>query len=207
MKGVQGAGKNTFTDILAQLFIGYSNGNINDLNAVVGNFNSAIEHKVLIILNEMKSSKDAYLQDMDALKSLITDPRVRIGEKFQPNRWPENVSNLIFISNHAKPIIVPPDDRRFLVVNVSGKYKYDNKLLKDLHNLPESFYSNLITFFLNRDISKFDPTIIPLTGAKKHLIEACRSDVEQFIVENYNRFTVGITYSEWKQIYDVVYIS
>ena len=203
MKGVQGAGKNTFTDILAQLFIGYSNGNINDLNAVVGNFNSAIEHKILIVLNEMKSSKDAYLQDMDALKSLITDPRVRIGEKFQPNRWPENVSNLIFISNHAKPIIVPSDDRRFLVVNVSGKYKYDNKLLKDLHNLPESFYNNLMTFFLNRDISKFDPTVIPLTGAKKNLIEACRSDVEQFIVENYNRFTVGITYSEWKQIYDV----
>ena len=202
LKGAQGTGKNTFTDILAQLFVGYSNGNINKLKNVVGEYNSIIENKVLLVLNELRAAKDEYLQDMDKLKAIITDESLEIGEKYQVTRYSENVSNLIFISNHEKPLLIPKDDRRYLVLTVNGKYKYDNQLLKDLHNLPESFYDNLMTFLLNRDISSFDPTIIPETKAKKDLQRACRSDVDRFIMENYEKLLIGFPKRQFDEYFN-----
>lgn len=202
MKGNQGAGKNTFTDILAQLFVGYSEPNISAIDDIVGRWNSVIENKVLLVMNELMTAKDSYVQSMETLKTLITDPVMRIEEKFQPKRVSENVSNLIFISNNSKPIIIPKNDRRYLVITVNGKFVKDKKFFASLHNLPESFYDNLMTFFLNRDITQFDPTNVPWTQEKDALTDACRSDVEDFIVEIYDKLTTGILYKDLVECYN-----
>ena len=202
MKGTQGAGKNTFTDILSQLFVGYSEPNISSIDDIVGRWNSVIENKVLLVMNELMTAKDSYVQSMETLKTLITDPTMRIEEKFQPKRLSENVSNLIFISNNSKPIIIPKNDRRYLVITVNGKFVKDKRFFTSLHNLPESFYDNLMTFFLNRDISQFDPTNVPWTQEKDELSDACRSDVEDFIVEIYDKLTTGILYKDLVECYN-----
>ena len=51
LKGLQGVGKNRFTDILCELLAGYSERNINDIEELTGNFNSNVENKMLLILN------------------------------------------------------------------------------------------------------------------------------------------------------------
>lgn len=192
LKGIQGAGKNTFINIISELFYGYSAKNVTDMEDVIGSYNKTIENKILIVLNEVRSPKGSYIQNMDCLKSIITDPTFIIGEKFEPRREIENVSNLVFISNHSKPLIISPNDRRFLVLNVNGKYA-KSSFLKDFHHKTEDFYNNLLTFFINRDIKDYDPDDIPMTQAKKDIIEACRSKVEDWIVEHYNELAVGIT--------------
>ena len=196
LKGTQGSGKNTFTDILARLFVGYSEPNISEIDDVVGKFTSVVENKVLLVMNELMTIKGEYAKAMEKLKSLITDPDIRVEEKYEPKRTSENVSNLIFISNNSKPLIIPKNDRRYFVITVNGKFVKDKKFFASLHNLPESFYDNLMTFFLNRDISQFDPTTIPVTSEKDQLTEACRSDVEDFIMENYDKLTTGIVYKD-----------
>lgn len=200
LKGTQGAGKNTWTDILCELMSGYSQPNITRIEELTGQFNKVLEHCMFMVLNEMKSAKDSYVQNMDCLKAIITEPTLRIGEKFEPNRTVENVSNFVFISNHAKPLVVPANDRRYVVLLVNGKYK-ETEFLYNLHDLPDEFYDNLLTFFKSRDISKFDPKKIPMTDAKKDLIEACRTDYEDFIVENYDDFVSGIPYQTILSLY------
>ena len=41
-----------------------------------------------------------------------------------------------------------------------------------------------------------------MTQAKKNIIEACRSDVDNFIVKHYNKFVEGITATDTKLFYE-----
>ncbi|MBR6907133.1 hypothetical protein IKN40_01135 [bacterium] len=202
LKGTQGAGKNTFTDIISTLLTRYAQANVTRLEELTGRFNTVLENCMFMVLNEMKTARDEYVQNIDALKSIITDPTYRIEEKFQPARVVDNVCNFIFISNHSKPIIIPPNDRRYLVVRVSETIKlYNNQLLVDLHHKDSNFYDNLLTFFLHRDISKFDPTDIPITEDKRDLIIASRTNFDEWIVRNYDELVKGVNATRLKQLF------
>lgn len=201
LKGNQGCGKNTFTDILCELMAGYSQPNVTKLEELTGTFNKVLENCMFMVLNEMKSMKDSYIQNIDALKSILTDPTYRINEKFEPTRTVENVCNFIFISNNSKPLLIPPNDRRYLVLNASSKY-LRSKFLSDLHGRNQDFYENLMTYFLNRDISEFDPTDIPMTNAKRDIVESSRTPTEDWIVNNYDALVEGLTLEEVKKSYN-----
>ncbi|KAA6382096.1 MAG: hypothetical protein EZS28_022377 [Streblomastix strix] len=55
LQGLQGIGKNVFTNVLCELLAGYTSKNITDIDDFVGKFNAAIENKMLAIANEMKN--------------------------------------------------------------------------------------------------------------------------------------------------------
>ena len=207
LKGNEGAGKNAFTDLISYLTVGYSQNNVTRIEELTGQFNAIIENCMFMVLNEMKSARDEYIQNVDCLKSIITDSTIRVSEKFEPARTIENVCNFIFVSNHSKPLIIPPNDRRYLVLNVNGKFRNTpfltriRALTKEKYEESTSFYENLLTFFMKRDISKFNPIDIPMTDAKRDIIEASRTPVEDFIVENYNKFSEGFRVTELLDLY------
>ena len=192
LKGLQGIGKNTFTDVICELLSGYSENNVNQIGELTGNFNSVLESKMLLVLNELKNCGDDRLANFDTLKSIITDKTIRINEKNQPRRTSENVANLIFVTNNSYPVKIESGDRRYVVLACNGKYKNNHDYWNNMYNsfTPE-FYSHLLTFFINRDISNFNPRIIPMTEAKQDLIEASRNPVEQFICDYYNKLCKG----------------
>ena len=197
LKGLQGIGKNTFTDILCELLAGYSENNINQIGELTGNFNSVIESKMLLVLNELKNVGEDRLANFDTLKSIITDKTVRINVKNQPRRTSENVCNCIFVTNNSYPVKIESGDRRYVVLLCNGKYKNNHNYWDDIYNdLNEEFYSHLLTYFMKRDISNFNPRIIPMTDAKQDLIEASKSPVEQFICDYYNKLCEGWLCSE-----------
>lgn len=201
IKGKQGAGKNTFSDIFAELLSGYSEPNVTKIDELTGKYNDVIENCMFMVLNEIKSARGCYVQDMDALKSIITDPTMRVRGPYEPYRRADNVSNLIIMSNHAKPISVPADDRRFVVLNVNGMYS-NAKYIADLHYVDVDFYNHLLTYLTKRDIKDFAPfRDSPITYEKLDIITASRQPYEKFIVENYDALTRGITLGELKRLY------
>ena len=193
LKGLQGIGKNTFTDILCELLSGYSENNINQIGELTGNFNSVVESKMLLILNELKNAGEDRLANFDTLKSIVTDKTIRINEKNQPRRTSENVSNLIFVTNNSYPVKIESGDRRYVVLACNGKYKNNHEYWNNIYNnLNEEFYNNLLTYFIKRDINNFNPRIIPMTEAKQDLIEASRNPVDIWICNNYNNLCEGM---------------
>ena len=199
IKGLQGTGKGTFTNVLSELLSGYSEKNVTELSEITGKNNSVIENKKLIILNEAKNAGEDRMANFDGLKSKITDDEVRIEEKFQPRRTVENVCNYIICTNNSFPVKVETSDRRFLVLTTNPKYMNDfdywNNLNKTMYedaggNKPKfTFFNKLTEYFLNRDISKFNPRKIPETQAKEILTEASRKPIEIWIEEHYNELT------------------
>ncbi|KAA6360790.1 MAG: hypothetical protein EZS28_043683, partial [Streblomastix strix] len=127
------------------------------------------------------------------------DLTIRINEKNQPRRTAENVMNIIYVTNADMPVQLDTDDRRHLVCacktvhQVSEEHKEDVEYFNELsQSYTQEFYENLMTFFLERDISQFNPTLIPMTEAKKQLINVSRSPVDDVIMEHYEQFKQGI---------------
>ena len=197
LKGLQGIGKNRFTDILCELLAGYSEKNVTDISHITGRFNSALEHKMLVILNELKNCGEDRLANFDSLKSLITDDKFRINEKNEPMRVAENVNNFIFVSNNAYPVKIENSDRRYVVLKCNDKYKgnfdYFGKLVE---RCDKEFYDNLLTYFMKLDLSTFNVRLIPQTEAKQDLIEASRSPFDIWICDHYNQLIEGIRCSD-----------
>jgi phage/plasmid-associated DNA primase len=81
--GEQGTGKNKFfTDVISKLFGRYAIANENNINNIIGRFNSSFENKILVICNELQSINNAKHLNTDCLKSLITDNSCTIESKF-----------------------------------------------------------------------------------------------------------------------------
>ncbi|KAA6390846.1 MAG: hypothetical protein EZS28_013630 [Streblomastix strix] len=198
LQGRQGIGKNRFTDVIAELTNRYSCPNITNIDEFTGNFNSVVENKIFSVLIEMRNY-DSKKSVATVMKSIISDPTIRINEKNQPRRTAENVMNIIYVSNADSPVQLDTDDKRHLVCacktvhQVTEEHKEDVEYFTQLsQSYTQEFYENLMTFFLERDISQFNLTLIPMTEAKKQLINVSRTPIDDIIIEHYEQFKQGI---------------
>ena len=184
--GKQGSGKNLFTNVICKLMARYANENVTSIDSVVGKFNAILENKKLLVLNELQSIDANKYLNSDALKSIITDYKININQKNEPERLAENVANFIMVSNNNIPIKIENSDRRYLVTTTSDDHLKDYKYFDNLFaQFNEQFYENLFTFFMTLDISNTNLRRIPETEAKDTIVEASMSSYELFVRENY----------------------
>ena len=194
IKGIEGAGKNLFTDILCNILGKYATQNLTDIEQIAGQFNTGFRDKMLVICNELENnSKGNY---SDKLKSVITEEKAVINEKCMPAIELDNVVNLMFITNNELPVWLSSKDRRYLIVDVSskyvGKFDYFDKLVKIKDSKNPKFYNNLLTFFMKINLKDFNVRNIPMTKAKEIIIDACRNPTEKLIEKHYEEFKNGI---------------
>ncbi|KAA6361848.1 MAG: hypothetical protein EZS28_042625 [Streblomastix strix] len=199
LQGRQGIGKNRFTDMIAELTSRYSCSNITNIDEFTGRFNSVVENIMFAVLNEMMNYNDPKKGVATVMKSIISDLTIRINEKNLPRKTVENVMNIIYVTNADIPVQLDTDDRRNLICacktvhKVSEEHKEDIEYFNELsQSYSQEFYENLMTFLLERDISQFNPTLIPMTEAKKQQINVSRSPIDDVIMEHYERFKQGI---------------
>jgi phage/plasmid-associated DNA primase len=192
LQGIQGAGKNAFTDILTLLFRGFSNGDITDMEDLTGN-NSGIENKVLVVLNEARNAGEERFANFDKLKAYVVAPFIDISEKYVVKHKAENVLNIIFTTNNDYPIKIEKGDRRYYVLMVSGKYKHDKQNFNDYWKecSGAEFFGNLMTYYQQLDTTFNDVRDPPTTEEKEAIIDASRSPIDQFIADNFQLFLDG----------------
>lgn len=191
--GIEGAGKGTFfTDVLCKLMSKYANKNITNMDSVVGKFNPAPENKKLLVCNEASSAEKNKFTNFDALKSLITEDQIDINQKNEKIRTVQNVCNLIIVSNHFAPVKITKNDRRYVVTEVSEKYKNNWGYFGALANdFDQDFYENLYTFFMDRDLSSFNPRILPKSEIKDAIVDSFKSSYQAFYESFEDAFDEG----------------
>jgi hypothetical protein len=112
-----------------------------------------------------------------------------VKEKYIPKHNVENVVNLIIVTNNVFPVKIENSDRRYVVCKCSSTHRGDSKYFDNLcSSFDEDFYNNLFTFFLTRDIESFNPRVIPMTEAKKDIINASRSPLDDVIIKHFKAF-------------------
>lgn len=194
LTGEQGTGKNTFTNIICDLMKRYCERNLTDFSELVGKFNPIVENKKLIVCNEMGCSDTNMRLDFNALKAANTEDRIRVADKFLPKRTIKNTVNFIVLSNFFDPVKVEDGDRRYAVCEVSEVHKNDWDYFEKIRNgCTETFYQNLLTFFMKRKLEKIDFTKIPNTDIREALMESSKSSYELFIQDFIKDFKEGIS--------------
>ena len=191
VKGIEGTGKNTITDVWCELLAGYANPNVSDMDSIAGKFNTSLENKKLLVCNEMNSVELSGANLHNSLKKLITEDHVDIHTKNMSVRnGVQNAANFVFLSNEFNPVKVTGTDRRYFIITpseeVAGNDDYFDKLydiMKDEDGKYRvEFMNALMYYYMNRTITT-NLKKIPDTDERVVMMDVNKGAIESFVEE------------------------
>ena len=168
----QGTGKGTFFKMLERIW-SRTTLQVSDIGEVIGQFNAALERNYVISCDEALFHGD--FKSLDKLKSLITEPKCRIEQKYQPSRTIDSYHRFFAASNHNHFAQVDKDDRRFHFIRVSSIHKQDPVYFNALNEALEddSVIAAMVYDLMHLDISGFNVRKRPLT--EEHVSQKLQS--------------------------------
>lgn len=204
LQGLQGTGKNWYEDVICELFARYSNPN-SELLKLTGKFNgSSIIGFMYHACNEALNA-DGMFSVKESMKKLIERPKIDAEKKGIDPISVNNCLNIDITTNNVKPVLIDPEDRRYLVIRTNGENannrKYWRKYQEEVKNR-KGFYADVFNMIYNDFYNEeFLSLPIPDTSAKIALQRLCLNAIHKYLIKNLNKFEVGITRAQIKQDY------
>ncbi len=179
--GSQGVGKNSFVDPIGELF-GQHYTVLSSMHELVSNFNYHLKHAVFIHANE--ALWGGHKKDIGTVKAMITDATYLIEGKGKDRIMMPNFRHLVISSNEAWPVHIDPDDRRFVVIQVSDARKEDHLYFKAISTqLNDGGYEALLYDLLHEDLTDFDPRRLPASNNAFDIKMLSADSAERYIYE------------------------
>jgi hypothetical protein len=178
----QGCGKNTLTDFIRNYIIGYrSVYEATGIEGVTRNFNSILQGKRLVILNELAQTSEQFRANFDKIKTFITDDTILIEPKNIDPYNVNNVSNYILFSNHIDSVYIEQSDRRYAIFEMDPIYMNNEEYFTNFrgkcfnHAFGKHFYNYLMNY---ESISLMK---IPMTEIRKTLMELSKPSYRKYL--------------------------
>jgi len=163
LMGGQGTGKGTFCRLLQSI---WSRTTLvtNQISYITGNFNSVLERNFIVWLDEALFAGN--YEATDALKSLVTEPTIAIHAKHKEPRNSFSCHRFFAATNASHFARTDADDRRFVYLPVSDRYKGDQVYWDALNGaLASPELPALVDHLQNRNLAAFNPTQRPSSTA------------------------------------------
>lgn len=181
--GSQGTGKTLFFGDLFRQIYGESFYYIaNSKEEILGKFNRALGGRLYLHADEA-GFFSGYRDESAKLKTLITGTTITIEGKNENSVQLPNYANLVVTTNESHAVRLDMDDRRWLVMHPLDTHRNDQEYFAPLAELvnhpatPVLFYRYLV----NRDISNFNPRLIPACDVKHSMQLKTRSVYAGFL--------------------------
>ena len=148
----QGTGKGTLIEFLELLLRSINVVSVAGVERITGRFNTVLQGKRLVNINEMSSTKEEFKRNFDTIKTYITDPTIEIEPKGVDSYKVNNISNFVMFSQHRDSIIVEGTDRRYAVFEMGhsqiNNTEYFGRIRKECFNqsVADEFYTYLLDF-------------------------------------------------------------
>ena len=169
LKGYEGTGKDSLIDFIQYLIGSRYVYRVKGMKEVFGDWNDHLADKIILSMNEV-SGKDGVNFEED-LKEQITKDTINVREKFVSSYNVGMFWRMFVLSNNDSPIQYSPTDRRFLMVEIADSlmgntpfWNMFHKNIRDKNKMSEAF-----TYFMNRDIEKWDIKQIPITETMRNM--------------------------------------
>ncbi|CAJ0645993.1 4491_t:CDS:1 [Entrophospora sp. SA101] len=184
---LQQCGKNIIIDFIGDKVLGpnlyYAT---SDLGKILGKFNSLIQGKKLVVMNETGMASGEWHKFNEHLKALITEPKVSIERKGLEPIHLKDYSAFMVTSNQDAPIKIDAGDACIVCFDVSaccrGNIPYFKRLAKILEH-PDA-PGVVMRYLLNRDLSNWDPQDIPSTKMKTDTMMKQLSNPIRFVIQH-----------------------
>lgn len=163
LQGGMGTGKNAFLETIGNLVKHHFVLADND-RYLTGNFNSHLEHCLLLGLNEAFWSGNKNAEAI--LKGLITERTRLIERKFTDPYTVANLTRVVIMGNDDWVAPVALDDRRFAVFHVGDGRKQDRRFFQTMREGMEAGgYRLLLRYMMDFDLSTVEVNAAPKTKA------------------------------------------
>jgi hypothetical protein len=178
----QGVGKDILFDFWWSLFGKELCIKDNGIHKFADSNSHVLEGKLLVCLQEMgyKDIKD-YEED---LKAMITNETLIVKKKYFNSFAIRNSFDMIGFTNQVGAVNVPPDDRRFFILEADSTYAQDKNYIMPLLAFFHSTVNQraVYDYYMNLDISGFDPSADrPITEAHKEMVANSLSFGDRFL--------------------------
>lgn len=180
-RGAQGTGKGLATDELGRLIEPHYIV-LSGMEQLVGRFTGHLKDMILVYANEAIWGGNKSAEG--ALKAMITDQDSSIEQKFKDVIRLDNYKRIMVSSNEGWAVPVSKDDRRFLILDVSSKYKENHAYFGAIIDQMRNGGSEALMYFLkNRDLSEFNVRKVPQTPFNFDLKLLSMDSTDSFIYE------------------------
>ncbi len=197
LRGGQGTGKGTFGKMFGKLF-GTHYKYVSNPKHVTGQFNFMLQDAVLVFADECFAAHDKAAES--ALKSLITEDRIRVEPKGVDNMDARNCVHLIMATNSEWAISADLDDRRFFVLEVDDGKQTDISYFGAMHAQMDDFgYEALMHFLTSYDLSGFDVYSCPKTTELRKQQERSLPPMRRFLLHVLTEGRMSPNHSGWKR--------
>lgn len=178
----QGTGKSSVGYIMGRIY-GRNYTEISDKH-LQGNFNEWAENKQFIMGDEIASAHDKRRETADRMKSMITQPELRLNPKYIPSYTVPDCINYYFTSQHQDAFFVEDTDRRFIVNHVKDKAKPPEYYKKLWDWVKAGGDSAIFYYYLRLDLTGFDPQgHAPFSLDKQDMQDATRGESELWLAQ------------------------
>ena len=153
----QGVGKNMFfewfgNNILGEKYLAVPQ----SLSQVIGKFNSLLQHKLLVIIDETNGSQT--FCNNDDIKRIISSDTIQLEKKGLDSFKDRHTAGYVFFSNNETPIKIEQSDRRFVVFDCDNTYAADSNYIETLLGSlsDKKFISYFFNYLKEYDLSNFN---------------------------------------------------
>lgn len=208
----QGTGKNTLADFMKLILRPCNVASVEGIEGVVGRFNTQVQNKRLIVMNELCSTREEFRNNFDKIKPIISDATITIEPKGVNKYELDNIANLIAFTNHEDAVSLEELDRRWAAFKMSNIYRNNSEYfdrIRDIcftQDVANQFYTYLLNFPAV-NLSK-----IPMTDLKKSMINISKpsplkfldainedADLKEAILDGETRVKATLLYSKYRE--------
>jgi len=181
-RGGQGTGKGFWCSLLTGLFgvHGYETADTNDLT---GSFTGHLETCCFLFLDEVRTSKDATVEDK--LKHYIASNKLRIHPKGAQVFQAPNRLKIIMATNNKWAVPIGDNDRRFAIFDVSDEHAQSKPYFSALRNeMDNGGIEAFLYDMLHMELGEWHPRWnIPATKAKREQAERSLSVFDDWMLD------------------------
>jgi hypothetical protein len=180
LQGEKGTGKGAFAQIIGKL-LGQHFLHITSPDVLTGKFNRILQDKPFVYADESFWAGDKKAESR--LKTLITEDRIIVEEKYLPAYTVPNVMHLVIAGNDDWVVPAGRNERRFAVFSMSNARMQDRDYFKTIFDQMDSGgYEALLYELQNFDVDACgaDPHVAPITMALADQQMLGMSAAEQF---------------------------
>lgn len=180
MVSKQGTGKNTLTDFMKLILRSCNCAMVDGVGEVVGRFNTILQGKRLIVVNELCSTKEEFRSNFDKIKGKITESTIGIEPKGVNKYEVDNIGNYIFFTNHRNAMPVEESDRRYSIHEMSDCRINDKEYFTNLRNdcFNQSVADEFYTYLMGIELV---PCIPMMTELRQEMMNMSKSTPLKFL--------------------------
>jgi hypothetical protein len=182
LMGTKGCGKGSFYEIVKLLVGDEYSSVITDINRITQRFNSVLNRKSLILLDEVVSDAGTFVKIQNDMKGKITNKKLSLEFKGVDVAFDvtNNISYII-TTNGFNPVQVTEDNRRYCIIDISESEKNNRDYFGKLYEFVENNKEQIRGYYMNRKCVNNLEGIRPKTKKELELLELNLSIGDRFI--------------------------